>query len=261
VGVRRIPVKTNARPGLTLRRAAAYDPADMRSLLQRPESKALAALLAAAGAAWVFLDVASEMREGETLALDRRILLAFRVPGDPAVPLGSSSFQEAMRDVTALGGFTVLTLVTVVGVAAFLLHGRRRHAAILAATVLIAQFGSEHLKTLYGRPRPDLAPHAVHVYSASFPSGHSMLSATVYLTLAVLVASLEPRRGTKALVFAVAVLIMAAVGVSRVYLAVHWPSDVLAGWCAGAACAMLAWSALVRLGGGHVPDKAAPSGA
>jgi undecaprenyl-diphosphatase len=227
----------------------------MRALLQRVESKALAALLAAAAASWGFLNVASEMTEGETLALDRRILLAFRAPGDPSTPLGSHSFQEAMRDITALGGFTVLTLVTVVGVTAFLLHRKPRHALILAAAVLLAQFGSEHLKTLYDRPRPDLAPHAVYVSSASFPSGHSMLSATVYLTLAMLIASLEPRRGTKVMVFTVALLVLLAVGVSRIYLAVHWPSDVLAGWCAGAACAMAAWAALLRLGGGHVPDK------
>jgi undecaprenyl-diphosphatase len=217
------------------------------AVLRRTEPKALLTLLAGAGAAWAFLAVGGEMREGETLALDRRILLAFRSPGDPGDPIGSRSLQEAMRDVTALGGFTVLTLVTIVAVLAFLLHGKRRHALVLAATVLAGQVCANNLKTLYGRPRPDLAPHGVYVYSASFPSGHSMLSATVYLTLAMLIASLEPRRATKALVFSVAVLVMTAVGVSRIYLAVHWPSDVLAGWCAGAALALAAWSVLLWL--------------
>jgi len=186
------------------------------------------------------------MGEGETLALDRRILLALRTPGDLAQPLGSRGFQEAMRDVTALGGFTVLTLVTVVAAMAFVLHRRARHAAVLVVTALAAEFASERLKGLYGRPRPELAPHGAYVYSASFPSGHSMIAAAVYLTLAMLIANLETRTATKTLAFATAVAIMLAVGVSRIYLAVHWPSDVLAGWCAGAGVALVAWTALTR---------------
>jgi undecaprenyl-diphosphatase len=227
------------------------------SLLRRLESRALLALLAGAGAVWAFLAVGGEVREGEPLAFDERILLALRTPGDPNEPLGPPNIQEVLRDITALGGFTVLTLVTVVATIAFLLHRKARHALVLVATVLSAQIGSDVLKELYGRPRPDLVPHGVYVYSASFPSGHSMLSATVYLTLAMLIASLEPRRGTKILVFATAVLVMTAVGISRVYLAVHWPSDVLAGWCAGAVWALVAWAALWRLEGGRAPDDGA----
>ena len=216
-------------------------------LLRRLESRALLALIAAAGAGWAFLATADEMVEGGTLPLDRAILLAFRARGNPADPLGPHSLQEAMRDVTALGGFTVLTLVTVLAAAIFLLHRKVRHALVLVATVLVGQAGSSVLKNVYERPRPDLVPHAVYVYSASFPSGHSMLSATVYLTLAALIASLEARRAAKALILVVAVLLMIAVGVSRIYLGVHWPSDVLAGWCAGAALAFAAWSVLSRL--------------
>jgi undecaprenyl-diphosphatase len=222
-------------------------------LLRRTEARVLIALLAAAAAVWAFLAIGGEMREGETLALDKKILLAFRTPGHPSDPIGSRPFQEAMRDITALGGFTVLTLVTVVATTAFLLHRKPRHAVTLAVTVLIAQFGSELLKTVYGRPRPDLAPHGMYTYSASFPSGHSMLSAAVYLTLAMLIATLEPRRITKMLVLLLAVVVMVAVGVSRIYLAVHWPSDVLAGWCAGAGCALAAWAVLLRLGSGRRP--------
>lgn len=224
-------------------------------LLRRVESRALLALLAGAGAVWAFLTVGGEVREGESLALDEQILLALRAPNNPHDPLGSRSVQEAMRDITALGGFTVLTLVTIVAAVAFLLQRRARHALVLVATVLTAQLGSDLLKSLYGRPRPDLVPHGVYVYSASFPSGHSMLSATVYLTLAMLIASLEPRRATKTLVFSTAALVMVAVGISRVYLAVHWPTDVLAGWCAGAVCALAGWAALWRLEGGRVPDR------
>lgn len=231
-----------------------------KSLLGRIESRALILVIGAAAAIWAFFNIASEVREGDTLAIDRHILLALRNPADPSDPIGSRSFQEAMRDVTALGGTTVTILVTVVGVLAFLMHRRRWHAAILAVTVLLADISSEGLKALYGRPRPDLAPHGSFVYSASFPSGHSTLSAATFLTLAMLIASLEPNRGTKVMVYTLAMLLVIAVGVSRVYLAVHWPSDVLAGWCLGAAWALAAWTALLRFGRRHnVLGKGAPS--
>jgi undecaprenyl-diphosphatase len=217
------------------------------NLLRRIESRALVLVIGLAGALWGFFNLGSEMVEGDTLALDRRVLLALRNPANPNDPLGSRSFEEAMRDVTALGGFTVVTLVTVVAVAAFLIHGRKRHALVLAGTVLLAELSSDLAKTLYGRPRPDLVPHGSYVYSASFPSGHSTLSAATYLTLAVLVASLEPNRGTKAMVFVLAGVLVLAIGFSRVYLGVHWPSDVLAGWSLGAAWALAGWTVLRRI--------------
>jgi len=217
------------------------------TLLRRMEARALLILFGAAGAIWAFLTIGDEMGEGGTLATDKKILLAFRTPGHPNDPIGPRSFEEAMRDVTALGGTTVLTLVTVVATIAFLLHRKLRHAAVLVGTVLISEIASEQLKGLYGRPRPDLVPHGSYVYSASFPSGHSMLSATVYLTLAALISNLERTPSTRALVFATAITLMIAIGVSRIYLGVHWPSDVLAGWCAGSAVALIAWSVLRRV--------------
>ena len=193
---------------------------------RRVETLSLVLWLLAAGAVWGFLKFASEVGEGETLALDRRILLALRQPGDPTDPIGSRTFEEAMRDVTALGGVTVLTLVTITATLALLLHGKRR------------QVSATFLKDLYDRPRPDLVPHGSYVYSASFPSGHSTLSAATYLTLAMVIASLEPRTATKVLTFVVAGLVTIFVGFSRIYLGVHWPSDVLAGWVLGAAWAL-----------------------
>ena len=114
--------------------------------------------------------------------------------------------------------------------------------------MLLADVSSEFLKHLYGRPRPDLVPHGSYVYSASFPSGHSTLSAATFLTLAMLISSLEPNRATKIMVFVLAFMLVFAIGFSRVYLGVHWPSDVLAGWCLGAAWALAAWTALLRVG-------------
>ncbi len=219
----------------------------MLNLLRRIESRALILVIGLAGALWAFFNVASEVGEGDTAALDRQVLLALRNPTNPGDPIGSRSFEESMRDVTALGGFTVVTLVTVVAVAAFLFHGRRRHALVLAATVLLANISSEVAKSLYARPRPDLVPHGSYVYSASFPSGHSTLSAATYLTLAVLIASLEPNRGTKVMVVVLAGILVFAIGFSRVYLGVHWPSDVLAGWSLGGAWALAAWTMLRRI--------------
>ncbi len=219
----------------------------MLKLLRRVESRALVLVIAFAGALWAFFNIASEVGEGETGALDRHILLMLRNPANLSDPIGPRSFEEAMRDVTALGGVTVLSLVTLVAVAVFLIHKQRRHALILAGTVLLAWASSEGAKVFYKVPRPNLVPHGAYVYSASFPSGHSTLSAANYLTLAVLLASLETERATKALVVGLAFLLVVAIGASRVYLGVHWPSDVLAGWTLGAAWALAAWSLLRRL--------------
>ena len=220
----------------------------LKTLLKRIESRALILLIGSAGAFWVFFNIAGEVSDGETSAFDKRILLALRNPANLSDPIGSRSLQEAMRDVTALGGVTVMTMVTTVAVLAFLMHRRRWHAGIMATTVLFAFVSSETLKKLYDRPRPALVPHGSYVYSSSFPSGHSTLSAATFLTLAVLIASLEPNRGTKWMVFALAALLVLGIGFSRVYLGVHWPSDVLAGWSLGAAWALAAWIALQRFG-------------
>lgn len=216
---------------------------------RRFETRALLIFMAAMGALWAFFSIAEEVSEGETRAVDERLVLLFRNPADLNDPIGPRTFEEAVRDVTALGGFTVVTMATLVGVVAFLIHGRGRHALVLAGTVLLALISSEGMKAIYGRPRPDLVPHGSIVYSASFPSGHSTLSAATFLTLAVLVSSLEAHRQAKALVYALALTILAAVGLSRVYLGVHWPSDVLAGWCLGSAWAFLAWVVLRWIGG------------
>ena len=224
-------------------------PTFLKHLLRRVESLALILVIAAAGAVWAFVGIAGEVGEGATSAWDKHILLALRNPADLSDPIGSRAFEEAMRDVTALGGVTVMILVTVVGVLVFWIHRKRWHAGVLAATVLLADISSELLKHVYARPRPTLVPHGSYVYSGSFPSGHSTLSAATFLTLAMLISSLETNRGTKTMVFVLAFMLIFSIGVSRVYLGVHWPSDVLAGWCLGAAWALAAWTALLRLGG------------
>lgn len=194
------------------------------------------------GSLWLFLELADEVRDGETHALDSRILLAMRSPDDPADPIGPGWVEELARDLTALGGFAILTLLCLAA-AFYLAAVRRRHQLpLLAAAVSGGWLISQVLKAAFGRPRPDLVPHMSLVYSKSFPSGHAMMSAVTYLTLAALIGRLQPQRRVRLWLLGWATLLTVIVGTTRVYLGVHWPSDVVAGWCVGAAWAVLCWN-------------------
>lgn len=196
---------------------------------------------------WGFIALADEVLEGETGRFDERILLALRVAGDPGDPLGPVWLEGLARDVTALGSMGVLTLVALVVVGFLLLRGGWRRGLQVAAAVIGGSAAAWILKAIFDRPRPDLVPHATEVYTSSFPSSHSMMAAVVYLTLGALLAQVQPRRRLKAYVLVVAAGLTVLVGVSRVYLGVHWPTDVLAGWSAGAAWAVGSWLVLRRL--------------
>ncbi|HEY9235433.1 MULTISPECIES: phosphatase PAP2 family protein [Phenylobacterium] len=216
----------------------------LKAIRERLETRTLVALLALAGVPWLFLSIADEVSEGETQALDRRLLLAMRAPGDPSDPIGPRGFEEAVRDITALGGFTVLTIVTVAATLLLIFKRRRLEALVFAGTVLLAQFSNSFLKAFYERPRPELVTHGSYVYTHSFPSGHAAMAAVVFLVLATVFASVETRRRTKALIYGLAVAMVVAVGLSRIYLGVHWPTDVLGGWCLGTSWAIAAWIVL-----------------
>lgn len=196
---------------------------------------------------WLFLALANEVIEGEPLTYDEVILLALRSPTDPADPLGPPWVEEMGRDFTALGGVSIVGLVA--GIVCLYLALARRWSTI--ALIIIAVVGSlllnQLLKAGFNRPRPDLVPHGMVVYHASFPSGHAMLSASVYLTLGALLARLQQQRAQAILIMGTAILVTVLVGISRVYLAVHWPSDVLAGWAAGSIWATLCWLAAWKL--------------
>ncbi|WP_244856974.1 phosphatase PAP2 family protein [Aromatoleum bremense] len=202
---------------------------------------------------WIFIEVAEDVVEGDTRALDNAILVALRAPGEPDSPLGPAWIEAVARDVTALGSFTVLGLV-VAAVTVFLLLARRHRTAMFVLLgTSSGMLASVLLKGAFSRPRPDIFPHGDFVISASFPSGHAMLSAIVYLTLGALLARLVPRRGLKLYVMSIALALTVIVGISRIYLGVHWPTDVLAGWAAGAAWALGWWGAaeLVKLWSGE----------
>lgn len=216
----------------------------MFRLFKRLEVTTLALMAGVGAAVWTFLALSDEVSENSTSAFDRAVILSMRVPGNPSDPIGSRTFEEAVRDVTALGGFTVLSLITVIAVAALVYFRRWRQAVVFLATVLAGELTSEVLKGVFHRPRPDLVPHGAYVYSQSFPSGHSLLSAVTFLTLAAILSGMQSQRRFKIFVFAVAILLTVSIGVSRVYLGVHWPTDVLAGWTLGAALALAARLAL-----------------
>lgn len=193
------------------------------------------------GAVWGFIELADEVVEGETNALDERLLLALRNPEDLSDPLGPHWLEEMGRDFTALGGVGVLTLITF-STLGFLLLRRQFHACLYIAVAVGGAIAmSSLLKMGFDRPRPDLVAHGSYVYTASFPSGHSMMASAVYFTLASLLASLELSGRVRAYFLAIAALFSLLVGISRVYLGVHWPTDVLAGWAAGIAWALLCW--------------------
>jgi undecaprenyl-diphosphatase len=219
----------------------------VRNRLSTVEASALAGIGLVGASLWLFISIAGEVVEGETTAWDRRLLLALRSAADPAMPWGPPWVQEMARDITALGGVAVLTLMTLAVIGYLLLSGKRHAAVAVFTAVAGGLILSTLLKLGFSRPRPDLVPHGAVVYTASFPSGHSMMAAVTYLTLGALLARVEASIAMKIYLVTVAVVLTVLVGVSRVYLGVHWPTDVAAGWAVGAAWALLCSLVMRRL--------------
>jgi undecaprenyl-diphosphatase len=215
--------------------------------LARLEPGILITLALIAGGTLFFAELADRVTDHQTRRFDRALMLALRHPGDLS-PLGPPFVQEAARDITALGSITVLTLLTLGTCLYFTLDHNRPTALFLAASVVSGTLLSTLLKNIIHRPRPDIVPAAVHVYTTSFPSGHSMLSAVTYLTLGAILARAHERRLLKAFFLLTAVLLTTLVGISRVYLGVHYPTDVLAGWTAGSLWALICWLTARHLG-------------
>ena len=201
----------------------------------------LVAILCIVVGVWAFIGIADEVKEGSTQHFDEWAIRALRKPSDLNEPIGPPWVSEVARDLTVLGGVTVLALV-IAAVVGFLWL-RETYGAMWF--VLIATIGglvlSTILKHLYNRPRPNLVAHLSQVYTTSFPSGHSMLSAVVYLTLGTLLANFVRERRLKFYLVSVALTLTFLVGVSRVFMGVHYPTDVLAGWSAGLTWALLCW--------------------
>lgn len=191
-----------------------------------------------------FLFIAESVQEGETLRFDVAILHAFRRAGDLAVPIGPTWLPLVMRDVTALGSYAVLTLVTLIAVGFCAVIRHHRAALLIVAASLGGLALNSTLKDLFARTRPDTLLHLTEVSTASFPSGHAMLSATIYLSLAAIIAQLTARHKARLYILGTALLLTGVVGISRIYLGVHYPTDVLAGWAVGSSWAICCWLAM-----------------
>lgn len=209
----------------------------------RVDSLILAAFLLASLAAMAAALILSHLALGDMFAFDKWLILALRSPADAAMPAGPGWLTKTMVDVTALGGRPVLTMVTVIAAGYMLVTRKAATAGFLIVATSIGVAAGILLKLLFARARPDIVEHLVSVESASFPSAHALNSAVTYLTLGALLARGETQRSVQVYMLAVAILLTLLVGFSRVYLGVHWPSDVFAGWAAGAAWALLCWAA------------------
>ncbi len=191
--------------------------------------------------------IVTELAAGNLRDFDRSLLLSLRDPGYPAKPLGPLWLQAAARDVTALGSPAVLTLLTVAALGFLALKRRWGDALLVAFSIGGATAVSFALKDVIQRGRPDFAAEVAQMQTYSFPSGHAFLSTAAFLTLGALLASAQRESELKIYVLGGAIALAILVGVSRIYLGVHWPTDVLAGWCGGGAWAILCWLAMRRL--------------
>lgn len=199
---------------------------------------ALALLVLVSGMLLLFAKLASEVMEGETDGFDRKLLLAMRNPADLTHPAGPAWLEILFRDLTSLGSVPCVGLVAAIVVGFLWVTGRMAAARLVLVSVSVGALLSIALKLFFQRPRPELFPHGVETQLTSFPSGHAMLAAVVYLTLGALLAHVQTQPRVRSYCLAVAIGLTLLIGVSRVYLGVHWPTDVLAGWCIGAAWAM-----------------------
>ena len=196
-------------------------------------------VLVPVAAALAFLGLAAFIASGHSFAFDRTLVLLFRDPANPAVPLGPLWFQEAVRDMTALGSFVGLFFMTTAASLALWLCGYRHLSVGLVVSVLSALAASNGIKILVGRERPDIVTHAALTFTASFPSGHAFLSAVTLLSIAGFVGLASRRADITRLCIGFAWIMIALIGLSRIYLGVHWPTDVIGGWCLG-----VAWSSI-----------------
>jgi undecaprenyl-diphosphatase len=213
-----------------------------RDRLRRAGWKEFVLLLSAAtlfGSLVLFAEVTDLVMEGELHDTERQWMRSLRLPDDPAQPIGPRWLQHVGLDVSALGGAAVLTLMTVLVIGFLLLQGRYHAMVFLLVAALGGMMLNKALKTYFGRERPDIVPHLSEVSSASYPSGHSMISSIIYLTLGVMLARSVKSRRLRIYFVSAALGLTFLIGLSRIYLGVHYPTDVVAGWAAGTAYAIV----------------------
>ena len=208
---------------------------------ERTELRVLLVALGVLGLAIGFMYVADNVTQGDTRDFDEQVIRALRKPENPREPIGPAWLLSGALDITALGSPTVLGLVVLAVTGYLLLHGLYRTGAFVFVASCGGWLLNWALKLAFDRPRPSLVPHLREVASSSFPSGHALTSAAVYLTLGTLLMRLAQGRLAKFYCIAVAMLATLLVGASRVFLGVHYPTDVLAGWLIGLSWALMCW--------------------
>ncbi len=207
----------------------------------RDELRLLLGAVALVAVAFVLMVLVANVLGGDTQQFDERVLRALRKTENPAIPIGPSWLELSAFDITALGGPTVLGLTVVAVIGYLLLYRLYRNAAFVLVASLGGWILNDVLKVMFARPRPSVVPHLREVGSASFPSGHALTSAVVYLTLGTLLMRVAEGRLLKWYCISVAMLTTVLVGLSRLYLGVHYPTDVLAGWLVGLSWALICW--------------------
>jgi len=209
---------------------------------QRPtiqRTRTMPFVLTIAGLVFAFGLIAQEVVRGKTLAFDRLIMLSLRSAADPSVPIGPAWLPEAARDVTSLGSMVVLGIVTLAVVGYLLLAGKPAVAWLMVIEVVGGIALSDLLKFAFGRARPDVVAPVARVFTTSFPSAHATMSAIAYLTIGAILARSQSSSTLSLYFMSLAAFLTVLIGVSRIYLGVHYPTDVLAGWCVGAAWAWM----------------------
>lgn len=215
-------------------------PLQMRKL-ERQELTWLIAGLVVCLLLLAFVVLAGAVSGGSTTDVDKRILLALRNPADLSKTIGPPWVELMMLDLTAIGGPTVLTIVVLIISGFLFLQARRRTAVFVMVTSFGGMLATAMLKEMFARPRPSVVPHLREATSSSFPSGHAMQSAIVYLTLGAILMRIVDGRLTKLYVLCIAALLSLLVGTSRVFLGVHYPTDVIGGWIVGYVWALVCW--------------------
>lgn len=218
----------------------------------------MTALCAIAVLLSLFGFIAHEVTRGEPTALDRRVTLALRSSADAGRPIGPVWVQEAARDITSLGSIILVVITTAVTAGYLFLDHKRGVAGLMLLAVGGGIALNNLLKLVFARERPNVVTSLVRVFTTSFPSGHATLSATAYLTIGALLSRASPSLALSVYLMAFAMFLTALIGFSRIYLGVHYPTDVLAGWCIGAAWAIFCWVLMVWL---QDQGRVEPSGA
>jgi undecaprenyl-diphosphatase len=224
--------------------------------LRSQDLRLVATLAVIGGLVFAFIKIGRAVSGQETTGFDEAVLLALRTAPDD--PIGPESLTHAFMHISALGSGSVTGIIVLIAVIFFVVSGHWRYAMLMLACSLGTLAGMSLLKNFYERERPTVVTHIDPPGGHSFPSGHSMISAALYMTLAVLIARTMERRRQRVAVVAIGAALMMLIGFTRLYLGVHYPTDVLAGWTAGLLWALICGLIVNRLGKRGTSDMPKP---